>query len=460
METRESTSFLTELSTWMNELGHPSAWYQIGVLLLAAAGAWAVHHHMGKFLTDGTASAGSARLRRFTLRTVQRVMFPFSMLVGVLIGRGILEGVRIPTVVLDIAVPLLLSLAAIRFLVYGLRKGFTLTPALKAWENIISFSIWAVVALHLLGWLPWVLAALDDLAFSIGETRISLLSSLKLVLMVGLLMTLAFWISGVLERRMKASRHLTPALQVAVAKFSKVFLLTLAFLLALNAVGIDLTALTVFGGALGVGIGFGLQRIASNFISGFILVLDRSIKPGDVISIGDQFGWVQELRARYIVVRNREGVETLIPNENLVTSEVINWSYSDRSVRIRLPVQISYDDDPEEAMALMKDAALNEPRVLREPGPAVRMLEFADNGILLELRVWISDPEQGVGNVRSVINLAIWRAFKQAGVTLPYPQRDLYIKQMPQWLHEEEPAVTSAGRDSGEQLASRAQSSV
>lgn len=420
------SSFLNTLTVWVGELGHVAAWYQMLVLLLASGGAWLLHRYLEQRM-----AVEAVGLRRFTLRTAQRVMFPFTMLIGVLVGRAVLREAEVPVVVLNVAVPLLLSLAAIRFLVYVLRRAFPITPALKAWENITSFTIWGVVALHLLGWLPAVLTAMDELAIQLGATRISLLSSLKLVLLVGLLMTLAFWISALLERRMRASSHVTPALQVAFAKFSKFFLLTLAFLLALNAVGIDLTTLTVFGGALGVGIGFGLQRIASNFISGFILVLDRSIKPGDVITVGDKFGWVQELRARYIVVRNRDGVETLIPNENLVTSEVINWSYTDRNVRIRIPVQISYRDDPEQAMALMEEAARASERVLKDPAPVARLMEFADNGILLELRVWIEDPEEGVGTVRSAVNLAIWRAFKLAGVTIPYPQRDLYIKEMP-----------------------------
>lgn len=414
------------ISVWLEELGHVAAWYQMLVLLLAAGGAWVLHRYLEQRM-----AVEAVGLRRFTLRTAQRVMFPFTMLLGVLVGRAILQEAEITVVVLDVAVPLLISLAAIRFLVYVLRRAFPMTPALKAWENITSFTIWGVVALHLLGWLPAVLTAMDELAVQVGTTRISLLSSLKLVLLVGLLMTLAFWISALLERRMRASSSVTPALQVAFAKFSRFFLLTLAFLLALNAVGIDLTTLTVFGGALGVGIGFGLQRIASNFISGFILVLDRSIKPGDVITVGDKFGWVQELRARYIVVRNRDGVETLIPNESLVTSEVINWSYTDRHVRVHIPVQISYKDDPEQAMALMREAAKASDRVVDEPAPSVRLLEFADNGILLELRVWIDDPEVGVGGVRSIINLAIWKAFRQAGISFPYPQRDLYIKEMP-----------------------------
>ncbi|MFU8819356.1 MAG: mechanosensitive ion channel family protein, partial [Desulfurivibrio sp.] len=189
-----------------------------------------------------------------------------------------------------------------------------------------------------------------------------------------------------------------------------------------------------------VGLGFGLQRIASNFISGFILIMDRSVKPGDVITVGDKYGWVEELRARYIVVRNRDGVDTLIPNETLITTQVINWSYGDRNVRIKVPVQISYDDDPEQAMELMRTAASSSPRILDDPAPTVRLLEFADSGILLELRVWIGDPEQGSGGVRSEINLAIWRAFKEAGITIPYPQRDLHFKNMPV-----EPAARATG---------------
>ncbi len=198
--------------------------------------------------------------------------------------------------------------------------------------------------------------------------------------------------------------------------------------MALNAVGINLSSLAVFGGALGVGLGFGLQRIASNFISGFILVFDRSIKPGDIITVGDKFGWVEQLNARYVVVRNREGVDTLIPNENLITSEVINWSYADTNVRMIIKVQISYNDDPEQALALMLDCAKVSPRILTEPPPTVRLMAFADSGIELQLRVWIADMEKGTGEIRSAINLAIWRTFKENNITIPYPQRDLHIK--------------------------------
>ena len=320
------------------------------------------------------------------------------------------------------------STITIRLFVYFLRKTFRPGPAVKAWENLISTSIWIVVALHLLSFLPAVLTALDDIAMQIGDNRISLLTAGQLVLSVALLWMLALWIARLIEGRLARAEYVNASMQVALTKLSKFVLLVVAFVLALDTVGIDLTALKVFGGALGVGLGFGLQRIASNFISGFIVLFDRSIRPGDVISIQDTFGWVQELHARYIVVRDRDGVERLIPNETLITTEVINWSYTDRNVRLKVPVSVSYDDDPEQALQLLLKAAFANPRVLAEPAPAARLIAFGDNGIELELRVWIQDPQGGVANVRSDINRAIWREFKAAGITIPYPQRDLHIR--------------------------------
>ncbi|WP_116473312.1 mechanosensitive ion channel family protein [Zobellella maritima] len=431
---------LEHLPLWFEQILSATVLYQLIVLLLAALGGLAVNRLASRLLhlDEGTPASG---LRHVTRRTVQKVVFPLSMLLWGLLGKGALMLLALPVVLIDIVVPLLLSLVLIRILVYLLRKGFPPTPMLLAWENIVSTGIWLVVALHLLGWLPAVTETLDAVAFDMGRTRISLLSTIKLVVLVALLLTLAFWISGLLERRMKLSAYMAPSMQVAFAKFSKFFLITLAFLLAIDAVGIDLTALAVFGGALGVGIGFGLQRIASNFISGFILVLDRSIKPGDVITVGGQFGRVEELRARYVVVKSRAGVETLIPNENLIISEVINWSYTDPYVRISIPVQVSYDDDPEQAMALMLETIQTSPRVLAYPESTVQLRGFGESGIDLELRIWIRDPEAGVGNIRSQINLAIWRAFKQAGITIPYPQRDLHIKSAPHSLTEVAPSA-------------------
>ena len=415
------------LESWLSQPRSPAFWWQLGVLVLAAAGALLVHRTLSQSLGQRSEGGDENAIRRLTLSSIQRLLFPISMLFGVLAGRALLESMEYPVKLLNLAVPLLTSLATIRMAVYLLRKTFRQGPAVKAWEGLISTSAWIIVALHLLGWLRPVLEAMDALALQVGTLRVSLLGSVKLVVAVALTWVLALWLARMIENRLTQAEYVNPGMQVALVKLSKFVLLTLASLLALEAAGIDLTALTVFGGALGVGLGFGLQRIASNFISGFIVLFDRSIRPGDVITIGEKFGWVQELRARYIVVRDRDGVERLIPNETLITNEVINWSYSDRNVRLKLPVSISYGDDPEQAMALLEEAARGIPRVLADPAPAARLLAFGDNGIELELRIWINDPQQGLVNVRSEVNVRIWRLFKAAGIVIPFPQRDVHL---------------------------------
>ena len=364
------------------------------------------------------------------LRTARRLVFPLVTLVAVIAGRLVITQLGYAGGLLDVAAQLLIALAVIRVLVYSLRVGFAQGPALKAWEKLITTTIWGIVALHLVGWLQPLIEGMDMLAINMGDTRISMLMIAKLVVLIALYLLLAFWISGIVEQRMRASRHINASLRVGLSKVVKFGLVTIAILAALTEAGLKLASLTVFGGARGVGIGFGLQKIVSNFISGFILLGDRSIRPGDVITVGQKFGWVKELRARYIVVRDRDGVETLIPNENLVTTEVINWSYSDRRVRVRIPVQISYADDPEQAMGVMLEAGKVHPRVLKNPEPVVRLMEFADSGIALELRVWMLDPQEGVGNIKSDINLSIWRGFKEAGITIPFPQRDVNLRYM------------------------------
>jgi small-conductance mechanosensitive channel len=420
--------FQTLLDSGYALIGSAAFWWEIGALVLAAAGALLVHRTLRQSLTVPEEAGTEYTVRHLALKTLQRILFPISMLMGVLAGRALLTHLGSSVGLLDLAVPLLASLATIRILIYFLRKTFRPGPAVKAWENLIATSIWAVVALHLMGWLPAVLQGLDGMAMQVGSSRISVLATLKLVLAVALLWLLAQWLGRVIENRISKAEFVNAGMQLALVKLSKFILLVLAFLLALDAVGIDLTALAVFGGALGVGLGFGLQRIASNFISGFIVLFDRSIRPGDVITIDNKLGWVRELHARYVVVMDRDGVERLIPNEMLITNEVINWSYSDRNVRLKIPVSISYDNDPEQALALLAEAANANPRVLGDPPPTTRLMAFGDSGIALELRVWIRDPEAGLGSVRSDINLAIWRAFKAAGIAIPYPQRDLHIR--------------------------------
>jgi len=419
-----SLQLISEFSTIQGGL-------QLATVLGCGALAALTHKHWQRFITRLLGNLEQQGFFKFVLRGSNRIAFPMSMLVYLLLTRFFLGQLGVNTAVLDIFTPLLLSLAGIKLGVYILRAGFTPSPALRAWENVFSLCVWGVLALHLVGWLPDVVKAMDEFAFTFGETRFSVLSLIELTLSVLIFIVLATWLTRIIESRARRSQYMNPSMRVVLTKTSKFVIYGLAILFALKTVGIDFTAFAVFSGAVGVGIGFGLQKIFSNFISGVILIFDRSIKPGDVITIGDRFGWVQELNARYVVVRDRDGVEALIPNENLITSEVTNWSYSDRSVRQRLPVTISYDDDPELAMNLMVESAMEHPRALKSPEPVARLLRFGDNGIELELRIWIEDPESGIANVVSDINLAFWKRFKQHNITIPFPQRDVRVLHDP-----------------------------
>ncbi len=261
---------------------------------------------------------------------------------------------------------------------------------------------------------------------------------MKLLFTLTLFVLVAAWISRWFERSLKKFSTIAPSTRIGIAKFANAFLIGLSVLMGLNAAGVDLTALTVLTGAIGLGLGFGLQSIAANFVSGFVLLMDRSIKPGDVISFSGQsgtstenFGWVHELRGRYVVLRDRDGVETLVPNQQLISNPVVNWSYTDPRIRLKLPIRISYADDPELALVVLLEACEGQKRVLRDPPPVSRLMHFSDNGIELELRFWISDPQEGVNNVRSEVNRAIWRLFKQHQMTMPVAQREILVRTAP-----------------------------
>jgi small-conductance mechanosensitive channel len=243
-------------------------------------------------------------------------------------------------------------------------------------------------------------------------------------------------IARAIERRVMKLTAFALSTRIGFSKFTYTLLITLGALLGIRSAGVDLTTLTVLTGAIGVGLGFGLQAIASNFVSGFVLLLDKSIKPGDVISFTghtgtstENFGWVQELRGRYVVVRDRDGVDTLVPNQNLITNPVINWSYADRRVRLKLPVRISYRDDAELALQVLVQAAAVNQRILQDPAPVSRLMGFGDSGMDLELRFWIADPEGGLNNVRSDANRAIWRLFRENGITIPVAQHEIVIRE-------------------------------
>lgn len=336
-----------------------------------------------------------------------------------------------PSALMDLAVTLAGLLLLVRLGVYVVRVS--LGNRTKGWGTMVTVLVWGLLALHVLGWFDPLVQAFDRIGVNAGDRRITLWSVLKILFTVSLFILAAVWLARWFERQLMGMQGLALGMRIGLAKFAQAFLIGLGILLGLNASGLDLTTLNVLTGAIGIGLGFGLQAITANFVSGFVLLMDRSIKPGDVISFTgttgtstEGFGWVQELRGRYIVVRDRDGVETLVPNQNLITNPVINWSYTDPRVRLKLPVRISYRDDPELALKLLLQAA-DLPRILRDPKPVSRMIGFNDYGIDLELRFWISDPQEGVNNIRSDANRAIWRLFKENGITIPVAQREIIV---------------------------------
>ena len=307
---------------------------------------------------------------------------------------------------------------------YRMISGFIKS---RAWLRLIAVLAFSLAALHSFGLLETTVDLLNLLAFNVGDRRISILD----ILNGGVILLVLLWISSLLgssgEKKIKKLPHLPPSLQVLLTKILRVILVFVSFAIALSTIGLDLSSFAILGGAIGVGIGFGLQKVVSNLVSGLILLLDRSIKPGDVIEIEGTYGWINSLRARYASVITRDGKEHLIPNEDLITNRVINWSFSDRNVRVRVPIGISYNADPRQAISLCLDAARSSNRTLQIPEPKCLMIGFGDNSVDLELRFWIDDPSNGVGNVRSEVFLAIWDRFQKEGIEIPFPQRDIHI---------------------------------
>jgi small-conductance mechanosensitive channel len=296
------------------------------------------------------------------------------------------------------------------------------------WSRFIAVVVWVIAALSILNLLAPAMATLDRVAITPGDLRISALTVVEAVLSLALLLWVATLVGHVLERRITAAANLTPSLRVLIVKLLKIVLVVIAVFVALRTVGIDLTAFAVLTGTIGVGIGFGLQKIVSNFVSGIAILLDKSIKPGDVLVVGNTYGRVHSLGARYVSVITRDGTEFLIPNEDLVTQQVVNWSYSFEQVRLKVPIGISYKSDVRRAIALCLESASMVERILKEPAPVCLLVGFGDNAVDLELRIWIQDPMSGVTNVKSAVLLHVWDRFRANDIEFPFPQRDLHVK--------------------------------
>jgi small-conductance mechanosensitive channel len=314
--------------------------------------------------------------------------------------------------------------------------------------QLIAVLAWVVAALNILHLLGPALELLDRAAILVGGLRVSLLTVVKGVLSLTVLLWAATVGSALFERRMTRVSEITPRARVLLGKLLKTTLITLAVVLSLASIGVDLSTFALFTGALGVGVGLGLQRTVSNLFSGIVLLLDKSIKPGDVIDVGGTYGWVSSLGARYVAVETRDGTEFLIPNEDIITHQVINWSHNDERVRLKIPVRVPHDSDLDQVMALMREAAAVPARVLASPSPNVLIMGFGETAIELELRFWIADAQNGVHNVKSEVLYGIWRLFQREEIRIPFPKRDLYLRTSPatEW---EQPRLRANSRGTG-----------
>lgn len=358
--------------------------------------------------------------------------------------RGIMLILIMPGIWLLLQLALLQAAKELRLEHYALRISITLLAAWllirlltapvrnPAMARLVATVAWTVAALNILGILDQTMILLEHASIPAGKGKVlSLRSVLIAVLALVIFIWMALITSQFVEQRLSRAQSFTPSARLLLTKIARVVLLAAAVMTGLGAAGLDLTAFAYFGGVLAVAAGFGLQKVTSNLFSGFILLIDRSIKPGDVIEIQGTYGWINKLASRYTSVITRDGTEYLIPNEDMITQPVVNWSHSNRLVRQHVKVRVAYDADVNLARALCVEAAAENERSLETPAPQCMLIDFAESAVILELRFWIEDPQNGIANVQSAVRLKIWDKFRAAGIRFPYPQHDVHLVAAP-----------------------------
>lgn len=370
---------------------------------------------------------------KFGAGDFERVAYPLCAYLFMLVARLILEPYQ-SVALLVIIQSLLVAWIVIRVAVYILGHVLPEGGFLRASIRVIAWVAWIAVALHITGLLPNVIEAIDDVGFSVGKNRqrITLWLVLQAVTALALTLAIAAWISRITETRVMAAKHVEMSTRVVISKVVRVATLFLAILVALPIVGIDITALSIFSGALGVGLGFGLQKIASNYVSGFIVLLDRSLRIGDLITVDNRRGVVQAIESRYTLIKASDGTESIIPNEKLITESVNHHTFSDPKVAVVVPVQVSYACDIDQALATLLECARGQLQVLSDPGPVSRLKAFRDDGVEMELVCWIGDVVLGDADVKSGLMRDILKRFAERGIEIPYPRRDVRFLTTPE----------------------------
>ncbi len=416
------------LNRLWRDLQYPEFYLVALALVLVLAFSWWVSYRL-RLRDSRRDHSGRSLLKTFGVGGLKRMLFPLIALCLVLLLRKVLLALQWDHLsLLYLAAPLLISWALVRVLVYVLRCVFPHGGFLTSFERLITFVIWGGLVLHITDFADPLIEMLEQVSFTVGKQKFDLWLLMHGTVTVLGTVLLALWIASLIENRLMAAEELDGNVREVLARLAKALLSVVALLLSLSLVGIDVTTLSVFSGALAVGLGFGLQKIASNYVSGFIILLDRSIRLGNLVAVDDKTtGTVTQITTRYTVLQTLTGTEVIIPNEYLVGNIIRNLSFTDTRVRVVLHVQVAYNTDLQQAMRLMVEAARQQPRVLADPEPSVLLTEFADSGINLELGFWVADPETGTGSVRSDIGLALWKSFRENSIEIPYPQREVRI---------------------------------
>ena len=414
-----------DLDTWLAALTQPSVLIEMAVLAACLGVAWLVVRiaQGGRDLQQRPTSIW------FGKRIVDGVLFPVLALLVALTARWALKS-SLPIALLHLALPILASLVVIRITVRVLRVAFPKSQVVRALERTVSWLVWGALVLWVTGLLPLVLRELDAIQWSLGGTDVSLRSLLEGAISAVVVLILVLWVSAAIEARLLAGATDNLSMRKIAANATRATLLFVGLLLALTAAGIPLGVLGVFGGAIGIGVGFGLQKLAANYVSGFVILAEHSLRIGDMVKADNFEGRITDIKTRYTVIRALSGRESIVPNEMLITQRIENSSLADTNLMLNTTLQVAYGTDLDILLPQLVEAAAAAPRVLRDPEVAAQLAGFGADGLDLKVNFWISDPENGQGNVRSDVNLALLRRINELGVSIPFPQRVLHQAQV------------------------------
>jgi small-conductance mechanosensitive channel len=418
---------IDDLGLWLDSFMRPTVLIELAALVVCVLIAWGLSALLRRAL-------GMRQERRSVLfgrRLFDGLLFPLLLLALGYLSRALLLNF-LPVATFKVVIPVLIALVVIRLGVKVLQLAFASAPWVRVVERSISWLAWIAMVLWVSGLLPVVLAELDQITWNVGGSQLSVRTLIEGALTAVAVLILALWISAAVETRLlRSAVGGDLSLRKAVSNAMRALLMFVGLIVALSAVGIDLTALSVLGGAIGVGIGFGLQKLASNYVSGFVILAERSMRIGDNVRVDNFEGRITDINARYTVIRSLTGRESIVPNEMLIINRVENLSLADTKVWQSTLVSVAYESDVDQVMELLEQAALSQERVLKEPGPSVALSAFGVNGLEFTLGYWIADPENGQLNLRSLVNRAILQSLRTHGVEIPYPQRVLHMKSLP-----------------------------